>query len=448
MRIELTVNGKNRKVETAPMARLLDLLRDDLLLIGCKEGCGEGECGACSVIMNGMLVNACMIPAMQASGAEILTIEGLGGRDNLDVLQQAFIDEGAVHCGFCTPGMILAARCLLENTPNPSLLEIKTALSGNLCRCTGYERIYAAVNKAVATDYRPPRTGSGIGAVPVFSQEEEGRYFAPSTLAEALDVLADHPDLLLLSGNTDIGPEMKGGKVQPSEVMDIFSIPELTQIVLADGHICIGACVTNTQIMKSEVVRRHLPALYQASCGCAAPAIRNRATIGGNCCTASGAADLPGALFALGAKARVVSRQGERLMDAPAFIKAYRKPNLEKGELLAELIVPVPPSNARQQFFKRGSRAALTLSRVSLTMYAEIENDVLTTCRAAAGSMSPTPIRLPKLEAFLTGKPLTEETIWGAVETVRNELTPRKSAQYRKSLSGNLVRRFLESLAQ
>lgn len=446
MKITIRVNGTGREVETAPLTRLLDVLRDDMHLTGCKEGCGEGECGACSIIMNGRLVNACMIPAIQAAGAEILTIEGLGDKDNLDALQQAFVDEGAVHCGFCTPGMILAARCLLETNPAPTLDEIRTALSGNLCRCTGYGRIYAAVNKAVSDDYRPSATGSGSGAKPVFSDEEKERFFSPSTLAEALDVLAKKPDTLILSGNTDIGPEMKDGKLSPESAMDIFTIPELGKIIQDGETIRIGACITNTKIMESDLLRNHLPMLYQASSVCAAPAIRNRATVGGNFCTASGAADLPGALFALGAKARVVSAKGERIMEAPEFIAGYRKPNLQPGELLAEFIVPVPPKTARQQFYKRGSRAALTLSRVSLALYAEIENGVITEFRAAAGSMSPTPIRLPKLEAAMKGKTLNSDVVDLAEATVREELTPRKSAAYRKAVSGNLVRAFLEDI--
>ncbi len=446
MKIELTLNGKMQSVETAPLTRLLDLIHDGLDLKGCKEGCGEGECGACSVIMNGQLVNACMVPAMQASGAEIVTIEGLGDKAHLDLLQKAFIDEGAVHCGYCTPGMILAARDLLENIHRPSREEIKVALSGNLCRCTGYERIYAAVHKAAAEGYHPRKTGPGSFAKPEFSGAEAGNFYSPRNLAEALQILAKQPDLLILSGNTDIGPEMKGGKVF-TNALDIFGIPELKKIELVGNDIHIGSAVTQTQIVESELIRKHLPALRAAAESCGAPAIRNRATVGGNFCTASGAADLPGALFALNAKAQVVSLRGVRTMPASEFITGYRKPNLQAGELLEKLIVPVPPAHAHQKFFKRGSRAALTLSRVSLALYVELGKDgVIGAARAAAGSMSPTPIRLPKLEAALQGKKLDAALIDNAVETLRNELTPRKSALYRKALSGNLLRRFLEGV--
>lgn len=146
--ISLTVNGAARMIHAYPMARLLDVLRDELDLPGTKEGCGEGECGSCSILMDGVLVNSCLIPALQASGSSIVTIEGLETDHRLHPLQQAFLNCGAAQCGICTPGMILAAVHLLEKIPHPSLEEIREGLSGNLCRCTGYLQIFEAVTKA------------------------------------------------------------------------------------------------------------------------------------------------------------------------------------------------------------------------------------------------------------------------------------------------------------
>ena len=144
----MTVNGVARRIPAYPMARLLDVLREELDLPGTKEGCGEGECGSCSVLMDGVLVNSCLIPALQAIGSTIITIEGLANDDRLHPLQQAFLECGAAQCGICTPGMILAAVHLLNKTPQPSLEEIREGLSGNLCRCTGYVQIFEAVAKA------------------------------------------------------------------------------------------------------------------------------------------------------------------------------------------------------------------------------------------------------------------------------------------------------------
>jgi carbon-monoxide dehydrogenase small subunit len=146
--ISFTVNGKLETVYVYAMERLLDVLRNDLALTGTKEGCGEGECGSCSVLIDGMLVNSCLIPALQANGANIVTIEGLAADGHLQILQQSFLDCGGAQCGICTPGMILASLHLLKKKPQPTLEEIREGLSGNLCRCTGYMQIFEAVAQA------------------------------------------------------------------------------------------------------------------------------------------------------------------------------------------------------------------------------------------------------------------------------------------------------------
>jgi carbon-monoxide dehydrogenase small subunit len=146
--IALTVNGKTVSVQVYAMERLLDVLRHELALTGTKEGCGEGECGSCSVLLDGRLVNSCLIPVLQASGTKIITIEGLATDGRLAVLQQAFLDCGGAQCGICTPGMILAAFYLLSKKPQPTREEIREGLSGNLCRCTGYMQIFEAVAEA------------------------------------------------------------------------------------------------------------------------------------------------------------------------------------------------------------------------------------------------------------------------------------------------------------
>jgi aerobic-type carbon monoxide dehydrogenase small subunit (CoxS/CutS family) len=147
----LHVNGKKRRVDVAPMKRLLDTLREDLGLTGTKEGCGEGECGACTVLVDGEAVNSCLVPTCQADGREVLTVEGLAKGGRLDALQRAFLACGAAQCGICTPGMLLAASALPER---PTLDEIRTGLAGNLCRCTGYMKIYEAVGEALGSPRR------------------------------------------------------------------------------------------------------------------------------------------------------------------------------------------------------------------------------------------------------------------------------------------------------
>jgi carbon-monoxide dehydrogenase small subunit len=161
--VQLNVNGTEQTVDVPPMRRLLDVLREDLHLTGTKEGCGEGECGACAVLLNGDLVNSCLVPALQANNTTITTIEGLAPKSEpttdpllptpysllpLHPIQQCFLERGGAQCGICTPGMILATHHLLDKHPNPTLEEIKEGLAGNLCRCTGYMRIFESVQEA------------------------------------------------------------------------------------------------------------------------------------------------------------------------------------------------------------------------------------------------------------------------------------------------------------
>jgi len=148
--IRFEVNGITQEVEAPPMRRLLDVLREDLRLTGTKEGCGEGECGACSVIIDGMVINSCLVPACQVDGSRILTVEGLARDGRLDPLQRAFLECGGAQCGICTPGMLIAARALLDENAQPTRDAIKEAIAGNLCRCTGYVKIIDAIEHAVA----------------------------------------------------------------------------------------------------------------------------------------------------------------------------------------------------------------------------------------------------------------------------------------------------------
>jgi carbon-monoxide dehydrogenase small subunit len=149
--IHLIINGSKKVVDVPPMKRLLDVLREDLHLTGTKEGCGEGECGACAVLLNGELVNSCLIPALQANGTSLCTIEGVSTDGRLHPIQQCFLERGGAQCGICTPGMILATRQLLDKYPNPTLEQIQEGLAGNLCRCTGYMRIFESVQEAAKT---------------------------------------------------------------------------------------------------------------------------------------------------------------------------------------------------------------------------------------------------------------------------------------------------------
>ncbi|NLD06040.1 MAG: 2Fe-2S iron-sulfur cluster binding domain-containing protein [Synergistaceae bacterium] len=453
MRIEMTINGALYYADVPPMKPLLSVLREDLGFKGSKEGCGEGECGACSVIIDGKLVNACLVTAVQASGREILTIEGLGigSPDDMDMLQRAFVSEGGVQCGFCTPGMVIAARALLEENPTPTRDEIKVALSGNICRCTGYEKIYNAVEKSVQDGYCDTfkiRQNFCSGQIPTPTSESDRRCFTPENLNEVFEILDNNSDVSILAGSTDIIPDIKNGKYSFDKIMDLSRVKELRGINKVGDTIRIGSCVTSGDIIRSNIIRKYLPALWEAAFRSGAPAVQNRATIGGNLSTASGAADLPTILLPLDAGIVTEGSGGVREMKLEKFIIGYRQPDLKPNEIMREIVIPLPKEKSVQRFYKRGSRKALTLSRISLGFYAEIENGIIWEVRAAAGSMSPIPIRLKGLESKLRMKRLTEELIEDAAKAAYDEVDPRKSPEWRKRMTSNLVKSFLKELYQ
>ena len=184
MQLVLTVNGMVHEVDARPTARLLDVLRDQLGLTGTKEGCAEGECGACTVIVDGKAVNSCVMLAVQARGKEILTVEGLAREGELDLLQQKFVEYGAVQCGYCTPGMLMSAKALLLANPVPSEQDIRIALAGNLCRCTGYSAIVAAVKAAGGQDATPAMVLPGEAEELALEVETD-----PETLAAVQEIV-------------------------------------------------------------------------------------------------------------------------------------------------------------------------------------------------------------------------------------------------------------------
>ena len=147
-KIRFVLNGKQYELMIKPWETLLELIREDLNLTGTKEGCGQGECGSCTVIMNGKTVNSCLVLAIEADGQEILTIEGLSDNDRLHPIQEAFVSQSGMQCGFCTPGMIMSAKALLDSNPDPTEAEIRESISGNFCRCTGYTKIIESISAA------------------------------------------------------------------------------------------------------------------------------------------------------------------------------------------------------------------------------------------------------------------------------------------------------------
>ena len=398
--------------------------------------------------MDGMLVNSCMVPAIQLPGKDILTIEGLGSPEEPDPLQRAFVEEGAVQCGFCTPGMVMASRFLLSQNGNPDKEQIRMGLAGNLCRCTGYERIFRAVERAAEEGYGESIKPSFFLSTPghfELCEDEKNRIFIPYSIGEALAILKTKgEDTTILAGTTDIMVQLKDGRKEPETLMDISRIPELSDISLEGDSLQIGSCSTYSRIYCNPIVQSHFPALEKAARLNGAITLQNRATLGSNLMTASPAADMPPVLMALGAKAILRSISGSREISIPELWTGYRSTVRLPEEILVGIRIPLPSENSRQVFYKRGSRAMLTIARVSLAAYIEIDiHWRIIEPRFAVGTMGKTAFMLEDLQDFLRGKYIAEDLALKAGKIASESVNPRKTPEYRKQVTGNLVKKFL-----
>ena len=458
MKLAFYVNGSPVTVETTPLRSLLAILREDLGLRGTKEGCGEGECGACAVHLDGELVKSCMVPAFQLGGRSVTTIEGLSAQGPTG-LQKAFLREGAVQCGFCTPGFVMASDYLLRCNPSPDEESIRRGLAGNLCRCTGYGSLIRGVQRAAAEGYVPspilsfsPEEIWKKSELPRKSLEEEG-IFLPCTLAEALEILETHgEEILPLAGGTDVLPDIaKEVRSLPRKVMNLRGIPELEKLELCEktGDLELGAGLTFARIREHPLVREHLPALAEMARGVGAVAIQNMATLGGNLMTASAAGDAAPMLLALGASVVFASSRGERLIPMEEIYRNYRETVRLPSELLVKIRIPSWSLGSLQRFFKVGTRKALTISRLSLGCWAcESAPGVFSRVRLAVGSVTPYPVLFSRASELLENRKLSEEDLGKAAELLAHEVSPRKDTAYRQWMIQKLICRFFADIAK
>ena len=309
--IRFRVNGTEVEADAPGGRRLLDVLRVDLGLTGTKEGCGEGECGVCSVLLDGVLVNACLVPLGQVDGREVLTVEGLATDGRLDPLQQSFLEMGGTQCGFCAPAMLMAARAFLASGHAATEPAIREAIAGNLCRCTGYTKIIEAIETAGDLG-APPEPGAeawagapsrAASAITIADSRAAPRVVRPTSLYEALARLAADPHLRPIAGGTDVMVELAAGIGVPGRpLLDLWDLDELRLIEVEHDELILGALTTYADLRHSPVVHGALPVLAEVAASVGAAQIQNRGTIGGNCMTASPAADMAPVLLATDAR--------------------------------------------------------------------------------------------------------------------------------------------------
>ncbi len=470
--IRFHVNGRPVEATASGGRRLLDVLRSDLGLTGTKEGCGEGECGACSVLLDGVLVNSCLVPLSQVDGREVLTVEGLAVDGRLDPLQQAFLELGGTQCGLCAPGMLLAARAHLASGHAITEPGIREAIAGNLCRCTGYTKIIEAIEAAADTmtldaPAADRMTPAVLDAVPAFETIAERivvpdaaapRVIRPSSLFDALARLAADPRLRPIAGGTDVMVEIAAGATDPRRpLLDLWELDELRMIDVEHDELVLGGLTTWAELRASPMVHHTLPVLAEAAAAVGAAQVRNRGTIGGNCMTASPAGDLLPVLLALDARLEVIGPRGTRLVPADDFWTGYRRTALAAGELLVAVHIPLVPGR-QVRFRKVGTRRAQSIAKVSIAVAWRTDDgspgagrvggqgpwrDV----RVALGAVAERPIRAPRTEAALEGTEPGPAVADRAAATVHEEIAPiddvRSTATYRRDVSGRVLRRII-----
>ena len=458
--IDFLLNGAVASVtDVAPTTTLLDWLREHAGLPGTKEGCAEGDCGACTVaigeIRDGALrfraANACLMMVPQAAGKLVVTVEGLAGPDGaLHPVQQALVETDASQCGFCTPGIAMALFAYHHGGEGPAETAIHDALAGNLCRCTGYRPIVDAAKRiadgpadwlaAQATDLQ-----AALAALPRHSAYHAGgqSFLAPGSLSELADLRIAHPDAHMLAGGTDLGLVV-GKERRPLEtVIHLANVPELRRIERTDSHVEIGAALPYSDAL--PLIAEEFPALAALLRRLGSRQIRNLGTFGGNCATASPIGDTLPCLIAL--DATLVLRCGDHSREVPveAFFTGYRQTALTPGEFIETIRIPRLRPGQAFHCYKVSKRFDQDISSVVAAFRVERANGTLAAMRAAYGGMATTPKRAVALEAALMGKPWTEDAGDLAAAALARDFAPisdfRAGADYRAEVAANLVRR-------
>ncbi|MCX4803875.1 FAD binding domain-containing protein [Streptomyces sp. NBC_01214] len=472
----ITVNGKETPLSpAAPHTTVLDLLRERGLT-GTKEGCAEGECGACSVLVarpgvnkptDWVAVNACLVPAAALDGQEIITSEGLatvgepGTPPTLHPVQQEMAVRGGSQCGYCTPGFICSMaseyyrpdRCAhaepadgadahahadAEHGPNGFDLH---SLSGNLCRCTGYRPIRDAAFAvgapteddplALRREQSPPEP-----AATVYTQDDS-TFLRPGTLAEALELLRERPEAVVVAGSTDWGVEVNIRSRRAHCVVAVDRLPELRSLDVASDYVEIGAAQTLTEIERR--LDGSVPLLAELFPQFASRLIRNSATLGGNLGTGSPIGDSPPVLLALEASLLLADVDGEREVPLADYFTGYRQSVRRPGELIRAVRIPLPLSQVTA-FHKIAKRRFDDISSVAIAFALDIEGGIVRKARIGLGGVAATPIRALSTEAALEGRAWTAETARAAARVLRGEGTPmsdhRASSVYRSAMLG------------
>ncbi len=411
------LNGVRVNCKVRENELLLHMLREKLSVKSVKEGCSIGECGTCTVLIDDEPHYSCLTLASKVDGHDVKTVEFLGNADMLHPLQEAFIKYGAVQCGYCTPGMLLSAYSLLLKNKKPDRETIKEAISGNLCRCTGYVQIEEAIEEAAKARRKWEKEngksdgGNGTrlrGTKQITSKREVLRY------------LDQHDDAMVVAGGTDLLIALRKGEVK-GQLADITDVSELRGIEVNKSQIKIGATTTHAQISNDETVKRKAKSLSLACGWVGSPQIRNMGTIGGNLANASPAADSIPPLLIHDAMLTLESLSGKRDLMLTNFIVEPYKTTIRQDELLTSVTLKTL-EGYREGYRRIAKRATWAIARLSVAWAIQEEKGVYKDVRVAIGSCTPMPFRSIRVEMFLKGRKKEKAVIDEAVQLILEEI--------------------------
>ncbi len=459
--IRFILDGEVITIKNAePTRSVLQYLREDLNRTGSKEGCAEGDCGACTVVIAEVVsnriqykaVNACIQFLPTLDGKALFTVESLKQADgNLHPVQKALVDYHGSQCGFCTPGFVMSLFALYRKESTPERATIDDVLSGNLCRCTGYRPIIEAAmhmhdyDTVDENEQQLLEQLNGLTSIQDLSLESAtGTYHAPADLQVFADLYRQYPEATILAGGTDVGLWVTKQLRDLSRIIYLGNVKTLKTINQTDSGIEIGAAVSLENAF--ACLSKHYPELDEMFRRFASLPVRNAGTLVGNIANGSPIGDSMPALICIGARIRLRLGSQTREMALQDLYIDYMKNAMQPGEFIESVIVPARKTSFQLQCYKLSKRFDQDISAVCAAFSLQLEDDQVSKIIIAFGGMAAIPRRATEAENFLIGKPWDEKTVQQGMEKLEQDFQPlsdmRASAAYRSRVSANLLYRF------
>ena len=443
-----------------PNETLLNFIRNDLKKNGTKEGCAEGGCGACTVVLGSLekntikyqSINACIVFLPTIHNKQLILIEDLQENKNtLHPVQESMLNFHGSQCGFCTPGFIMSLFAMYKNNYTYSEKIIKDSIAGNLCRCTGYKPIMESaksLNNKSKYDKFSKKQNIIINLLKKIKKKDKtliiknnnNKYYAPKKIIELKNLLKKYPDSRILSGGTDLSLEITKLRKTLNSIIYIGAINELNFIKKNDKYIEIGSCTP--LIIFEKYIEKIFPDFYEILQRYGSTQIRNTATIGGNIATASPIGDTLPILLSLNAKIKIEDYKKELIMPLKEFFLGYRKTKLNNNQFIKSIIIPIENRRIIKSY-KISKRIDDDISSVCGSFNLKIKNNIISSILIAFGGMSAIPKRAINCEKFLTNNEFSKNSIVNAQQILEKDFSPiddmRASSRYRMEIAKNLL---------